>query len=86
MEFKVDRIALKLNLPSWKHIFFSLYFNYEKFQYLYMMVNSIISATRIFSRFVVVVLIVAILGANNRLLIFAVVDVYENHFSIVVLL
>lgn len=84
MEFKVDRIALKLNLPSWKHIFF-LYFNYEKFQYLYMMVNSIISATRIFSRFVLVVLIVAILEANNRLLIFVVVDVYENHFSIVVL-
>lgn len=50
-----------------------------------MMVNSIISATRIFSRFVLVVLIVAILGANNRLLIFVVVDVYENHFSKVVL-
>lgn len=50
-----------------------------------MMVNPIISATRIFRRFVVVVLIVAILGANNRLLMF-VVDVYENHFSIAVLL
>lgn len=50
------------------------------------MVNFIISATKIFSRFVVVVvLIVAILGANNRLLIFVVVDVYENHLSIVVL-
>lgn len=24
MEFKVDRIALKLNLPSWKHIFFCI--------------------------------------------------------------
>lgn len=49
-----------------------------------MMVNPIIPATRIFSMFVVVVLIVAILGANNRLLMF--VDVYENNFSIAVLL
>lgn len=81
MEFKVDRIALKLNLPSWKHIFFCILI----MKNLYMMVNSIISATRIFSRFVLVVLIVAILEANNRLLIFVVVDVYENHFSIVVL-
>lgn len=78
-------IELHYNLICRPGSTFFLYFNYEKCQYLYMMVNSIISATRIFSRFVLVVLIAAILGANNRLLIFVVVDVYENHFSIVVL-